>query len=64
MIDRRKFNFNLMVTTILLFMFGIMLYNQKLLLNINSHIQDIDNKINQYFGPIDDIELPAWDENP
>ena len=62
MIDRRKFNFNLMVTTILLFMFVIMLYNQKLLLNMNSHIQEIDNKIDQYFGPINNVELPEWEE--
>jgi cell division protein FtsL len=61
--DRRKFNFNLMITAILLFLFGIMLYNQKLILNMTSHIQDIDNKIDQYFRPIDNIPLPEWEKN-
>lgn len=60
--DRRKFNFNLMITVILLFLFGIIMYNQRLLLNINSHVQDIDRKIDQYFLPV--IELPEWEENP
>lgn len=60
--DRRKFNFNLMITVILLFLFGIIMYNQRLLLNINSHVQDIDRKIDQYFLPV--VELPEWEENP
>lgn len=62
--DRRKFNFNLMITVILLFLFAVILYNQRLILNINSHVEAIDNKINKYFGPINDIELPDWEENP
>ncbi len=60
--DRRKFNFNLMITVILLFLFGIIMYNQRLLLNINSHVKDMDRKIDQYFLPV--IELPEWEENP
>jgi hypothetical protein len=31
---------------------------------MNSHIQDIDNKIDKYFAPIEDVELPQWEENP
>ena len=63
MIDRRKFNFNLMLTVILLFLFTIALYNQRLILSMNSHIEDLNNKIDQYFGPIDG-ELPVWEEAP
>lgn len=48
---------------ILLFLFGIILYNQRLILNMSSHIEDIDNKIDKYFGPIDG-ELPVWEEAP
>ena len=48
----------------LIVVFSMQLYNQKLLLNIIGEINDIDKKIDQYFGPIDDVELPAWDENP
>jgi hypothetical protein len=59
--DRRKFNFNLMITVILLFLFGIIMYNQRLLLNINSHVKDMDKKIDQYFLPV--IELPEWEDN-
>jgi cell division protein FtsL len=60
--DRRKFNFNLMVTVILLFLFTIILYNQRLILSMNSHIEDLNNKIDQYFGPINNVELPEWEE--
>ena len=62
--DRRKFNFNLMITAILLFLFGIILYNQRLILNINSHVEAIDNKIDNYFSPIEDVPLPQCEENP
>ena len=62
--DRRKFNFNLMIAVILLFLFSITLYNQRIMLNINSHVEDIDNKIDKYFGPIENVELPQWEENP
>jgi hypothetical protein len=40
------------------------LYNQKLLLNIIGEINDIDKKIDKYFAPIEDVELPQWEENP
>lgn len=62
--DRRKFNFNLLIVAMLIVVFSMQLYNQKLLLNITGAINNIDNKINQYFAPIEDVELPAWEENP
>jgi|688.fasta_scaffold1836662_2 hypothetical protein len=61
MTDRRKFNFNLMLTIILLFLFSIILYNQRLILSMNSHLEDLNNKIDQYFLPV--IELPQWENN-
>jgi ABC-type phosphate/phosphonate transport system permease subunit len=62
-IDRRKFNFNLLIVAMLIIVFSMQLYNQKLLLNIIGEINDIDKKIDQYFGPIDG-ELPVWEEAP
>lgn len=64
MIDRRKFNFNLLIVTMLIVIFSMQLYNQKLLLNIIGEINDIDKKIDKYFAPIEDVELPQWEENP
>ena len=61
-IDRRKFNFNLLIVAILIIVFSMQIYNQKLLLNIIGEINDIDKKIDQYFSPIDNVELPKWEE--
>jgi|694.fasta_scaffold33435_15 cell division protein FtsL len=61
--DRRKFNFNLMITAILLFLFGIIMYNQRLILNMNGKIEDMNKKIDQYFLPILDIEPTEWENN-
>jgi cell division protein FtsL len=61
--DRRKFNFNLMITVILLFLFGIILYNQRLIINTHDHVIEINQKIDQYFAPINDVELPSWEED-
>lgn len=63
MIDRRKFNFNLMIIVILLFLFGIILYNQRLIINTHDHVIEINQKIDQYFAPINDVELPHWEDN-
>lgn len=63
MTDRRKFNFNLMITVILLLLFGIIIYNQRLIINIHSHVIEIDAKIDKYFEPVNDIDLPTWGEH-
>jgi len=62
--DRRKFNFNLMITIILLFLFGIIIYNQRLIINTHDHVVEINEKFNKYFEPIYNIDLPQWEENP
>lgn len=61
--DRRKFNFNLMIMIFLLFLFVIILYNQRLIINTHDHVVEIDEKIDQYFAPINDVELPNWEGN-
>jgi hypothetical protein len=43
MIDRRKFNFNLLIVTMLIVIFSMQLYNQKLLLNIIGGMSDVKN---------------------
>lgn len=63
MIDRRKFNFNLLIVTMLIIIFSMQLYNQKLLLNIIGEINDLNTKIDKYFEPIDNIQLPKWEKN-
>lgn len=64
MINPKKFNFNLLIVTMLIVVFSMQLYNQKLLLNLIGEINGIDNKIDKYFAPIEDVELPKWEENP
>ena len=44
-IDRRKFNFNLLIVAMLIIVFSMQLYNQKLLLNMVGEINDLNNKI-------------------
>lgn len=58
--DRRKANFNLLILMILLFLFIVTIYNQRLIINTHDHIVEIDKKINEYFAPINDVDLPEW----
>ena len=62
--DRRKHNFNLLIMAILLFLFILQIYNQRLILNIHDHTVSIENKIDKYFAPVEDVELPRWEEEP
>lgn len=62
MIDKRKFNYNLLILMILLLNFLIHIYNQKLLLSNNNYLLELTQKIDQYFAPINDVELPKWEE--
>jgi len=51
MIDRRKFNFNLLVVAMLIIIFSTLLYNQQLLLQTTDRISRIEKKLDQYFEP-------------
>lgn len=62
--DRKKFNYNLMILMVLLLNFLIHIYNQKLLISNNNYLSELTQKMDQYFGPINDVELPRWEENP
>lgn len=44
-IDRRKFNFNLLIVTMLIVIFSMQLYNQQLLLNIIGEMSDVEDNL-------------------
>ena len=44
-IDRRKFNFNLLIVAMLIIIFSMQLYNQKLLLNIIGEMSDVEDEL-------------------
>lgn len=46
--DRRKHNFNLLIMAILLFLFLIEIYNQKLIINIENSILEIKDLIENH----------------
>lgn len=60
--DRRKANFNYLILMILLILFIMTIYNQRLIINTHNHIIEIDNKITGYFNPISDLDLPEWND--
>ena len=45
MIDRRKFNFNLLIVTMLIVIFSMQLYNQQLLLNIIGEMSNVEDEL-------------------
>jgi len=51
MIDRRKFNFNLLIVAMLIVIFSMQLYNQKLLIHNADRILDLQTLIHNYFEP-------------
>ncbi len=56
MIDRRKFNSNLLIVCILIIIFMMQLYNQKLLIHNADRILDLQQVMNSYLEP----PLPDW----
>ena len=34
------------------------------MINIDDKIDELTIKFDKYFGPIEDVQLPAWEENP
>ena len=55
MIDRRKFNFNLLIVAMLIIIFSMQLYNQKLLLNIIGGMSDVEDDLQIQLGIEKDI---------
>jgi hypothetical protein len=51
MIDRRKFNFNLLIVTMLIVIFSMQLYNQKLLIHNADRIFSLEQMVHNYMEP-------------
>ena len=49
---------------IMLAILSILIIQLLVLLSNESRSGRIEAKIDQYFAPIEDVELPAWEENP
>ena len=45
------------ILSILIIQLGVLLSNE-------FRFSRIETKIDQYFAPINDVELPSWEENP
>jgi hypothetical protein len=62
--DRRKNNYNVFFTSIFIFLFVLIFINKLILINIDDRLDELNAKLDKYFGPIEDVQLPAWEENP
>jgi len=49
---------------IMLAILSILIIQLLVLLSNESRSGRIEAKIDQYFAPIEDVELPTWEENP
>lgn len=49
---------------IMLAILSILIIQLVVLLSNEFRFRRMETKIDQYFAPIEDVELPAWEENP
>jgi hypothetical protein len=59
--DRRKNNYNIFFTSIFILLFILLLINKLMLISIDNRLDDINLKLDQYLGPIENIPLPNWE---
>jgi hypothetical protein len=62
--DRRKNNYNIFFTSILVFLFVLIFINKLMLIVIDDKIDDLNSKLDKFMAPIENVELPQWEENP
>jgi hypothetical protein len=62
--DRRRSSYNLFFTTIFIILFILTFINKLILINLDDKIDELTLKFDKYFGPIEDVQLPEWEENP
>jgi hypothetical protein len=62
--DRRKNNYNIFFTSILVFLFVLIFINKLMLIVIDDKIDDLNIKFDKFMAPIENVELPQWEENP
>jgi hypothetical protein len=60
--DRRKNNYNLFFTSIFIFLFVLIFINKLMLISIDDKIDSLHEKFDQFLAPIENVELPEWEE--
>jgi hypothetical protein len=61
--DRRKNNYNLFFTSIFILLFIVILINKFMLITIDDKIDDLHKKFDTFLAPIENVELPSWEDN-
>jgi hypothetical protein len=61
--DRRKNNYNLFFTSIFILLFILIFINKLILINIDDKIDGLHEKFDQFLAPIENVELPSWEDN-
>jgi hypothetical protein len=63
-LDRRKNNYNIFFTSIFILLFILLLINKLMLISIDNRLNELNNKFDKFMAPIENVELPRWEENP
>jgi hypothetical protein len=61
--DRRKNNYNLFFTSIFILLFILIFINKLILINIDDKIDLLNEKFDKFLAPIENVELPIWEDN-
>ena len=62
--DRRKNNYNIFFTSIFILLFVLIFINKLMLIAIDDKIDGLNSKFDKFMAPIENVELPQWEENP
>jgi hypothetical protein len=62
--DRRRNNYNIFFTSIFILLFVLIFINKLMLIAIDDKIDDLNSKFDKFMAPIENVELPQWEENP
>lgn len=62
--DRRKNNYNIFFTGIFILLFILLLINKLMLISIDNRLDELNSKFDKFMAPIENVELPQWEENP
>lgn len=63
MINKLKDNYNLFFTSIFILIFILILINKLMLISIDNRLDELNTKFDKFLIPIEDVELPQWEEN-
>lgn len=62
-VDRRKNNYNIFFTSIFILLFILLLINKLMLISIDNRLDELNIKFDKFLDPIENIELPVWEDN-